>query len=346
MAHQNAHLGRRYLLKRAMGLATVTASLILGACAETTSLLSDAKVRHADASEDNAKAKTNAQSELQKATVYWGQEFAKNPNDLKSALSYARNLKAMGERQKALSVLQQASLMHSADTELAGEYGRLALDMDQVALAGKLLEVADNPTAPDWKVISARGTVLAKQGKYKDAVPYYERALTLAQNHPSLLNNLAMAYAMSGEPKRAEDLLRQASTDDTVSPKVRQNLALVLGLQGKHDEAKAIASQDLSTESAASDTSFMRSMVKAETKTAAATPAVAKPFATTVSKALESVDDAQPVAAKTAKAGGPPQLKPAALDVSSNQDAWKTNVASNQPAAAAPTSGGLRGSTH
>ena len=41
---------------------------------------------------------------------------------------------------------------------------------------------------------------------------------------------------MSGDAGKGEELLRQASTSSEANPKVRQNLALVLGLQGKYDE--------------------------------------------------------------------------------------------------------------
>ena len=94
---------------------------------------------------------------MQKATIYWGQQFAKNPADLKAALSYARDLKAMGQKKQALAVLQQASVFHGDDKELAGEYGRVALELDQVGAANQLLTVADDPTKPDWRIISARG---------------------------------------------------------------------------------------------------------------------------------------------------------------------------------------------
>ena len=82
----------------------------------------------------------------------------------------------MGEKRQALTVLQQAAIFHAGDRRLASEYGRLALDLDQVSLAKQLLERADDPTQPDWRVVLARGTVLAKEGRYKDAIPYYERA--------------------------------------------------------------------------------------------------------------------------------------------------------------------------
>ena len=46
---------------------------------------------------------------------------------------------------------------------------------------------------------------------------------------------------MDGQATRAEPLLRQATTTEESDPRVRQNLALVLRLQGKSDEANRVA---------------------------------------------------------------------------------------------------------
>jgi Flp pilus assembly protein TadD len=251
-------------------------TMMLGACAQSekpslSELLSqnEATTRAAEtqASEPQATEREPAQpdkSDLAKATEYWGKAYAKNPRSLEAALNYAKDLKAMGEKKRALAVLQQASLVHGNSRELAGEYGRLALEFDQISLADRLLAAADDPVNPDWRVISARGTVLAKQGKYQEAIPFFERALTFAHDHPSILSNLALAHAMNGEPKRAEVLLRQAAAADRNSLKIRQNLALVLGLQGKYDEAKLLASRDLPAESAEQDASYLRRIVRLE----------------------------------------------------------------------------------
>jgi Flp pilus assembly protein TadD len=204
--------------------------------------------------------------ELQKATEYWGKAYAQSPRDLQAALSYARNLKAMGEKRRALGVLQQASLYHGESRELAGEYGRLALDLDQVRVAKQLLAMADDPGKPDWRIISARGAALAKEGNYSEAIPLFERSVALSQNQPSVLSNLALAYAMNGEPNKAESMLRQAAATDNNSPRIRQNLALVLGLQGKYDEAKLVAARDIPMTNAAANADFLRQVVKLDPK--------------------------------------------------------------------------------
>lgn len=259
---------------RCGGIAGLTATLLLGGCAQTTDLLPSLGTPVAEATSTPGGA-SGGQSELEKATAYWGDQYAKRPAELKPALSYAQNLKAMGDKRKALAVLQQASVLHSADPELAGEYGRLALEFDQVSVADKLLAIADTPSKPDWRVISARGTVLAKQGRYDEALPFYERAQALSQNHPSVMNNMAMAYAMLGDAKKAEDILRQASNTHGAPAKLQENLALVVGLQGRYDESKSIAAVASDPASAAENADYLRRMVKVESKPAASSASVA-----------------------------------------------------------------------
>lgn len=222
----------------ALGRAAIlSTTLLLGACAQS---IGDIGLGGSDTPAEAVAQASRPGNELEKATDYWSKENAKNPRDAKAALNYARNLKALGRKQEALGVLQGTYMFASENREFLSEYGRLALDLGQVSTAGKLLERADDPGKPDWRVLSARGTVLAKQNDFKGAVAFFERARELAPAQASVLNNLAMAYTMDGQAERAEQLLRQASASGQDDPRVRQNLALVLGLQGKHQEAKAL----------------------------------------------------------------------------------------------------------
>ena len=179
--------------------------------------------------------------EMGNALAYWGKAYAKNPRDKKAALAYARNLNAAGHKAQALSVIRHASTFHGNDREIASEYGRLALAAGQVQLAQKLLTIADDPSNPDWRIVSGRGTVLAQQGKYKEAIPYFERALALAPSNSTVLSNLAMAHAGTGELKQAESLLRRAVIMPNANPMVRKNLSVVLNLLGRTEEATRVA---------------------------------------------------------------------------------------------------------
>ncbi len=308
MADLDVRLAMGTLRRSAGVLTALTASLLLGACAQVGGG-DDAGLFSALAPEAAQPAPSAAPATPQEATEYWGKEYAKNPRNLDAALSYAQNLKVLGRKREALAVLQQASIIHSTDRRLAADYGRLALDLDQIGVAKKLLELADDPGQPDWRIVLARGTALAKEGSYREAISFYERAQALNPGHPSVLNNLALAYTMSGEPDRGEQLLRQAKASGTDNAKVRQNLALVLGLQGKYDEATKMASVDLAPGEAQANTALLRKMVKLDAKPMA--PA-AGAWAPAVAQAGEPVR-AAPVKAVAAAPASAPAAPPPAL---------------------------------
>jgi Flp pilus assembly protein TadD len=260
-------------------IAISIAAMLAGACSVGNQLGlagagagSGISTSSATTGKNNGKA-GQSQSELEKAVEYWGEQHKKNPTDLKAALSFARNLKAAGRKQEAMGVLQSASLLHGDSRELASEYGRLALDLGHVQVASNLLTMADDPAKPDWKVVSARGTVFAKQGKFAEAIPYYERALQLSPGQASVLNNLALAYTGNGQAAKGEQYLRMAQAKGQ-DPKVEHNLALVLGLQGKHAEAEQVARASLPAEAAGANASYMRQFVKAQPPEKKSAPAI------------------------------------------------------------------------
>ncbi len=300
--------------RMARGLAVAGLSLMAGAC----SSLSEGGPLDLLAANDKPAAPVLApneggapQSELGKATEYWGQQYAKKPNDPEAALAYAKNLKAQGNKSEAFAVLQQAAQVNSDHKPLAAEYGRLALEFDRVSLAAQLLQFADDPVRPDWRVVSARGAALAKLGRYKDAVEQLERANALAPDQTSVQNNLALAYAMSGDPAKAETLLRRAVARDGGNAKTKQNLALVLGLQGKYDEATQVGSTVVAADVARENTDILRKMVKLD-------PKVSAPF------------PAPPAIAAAPTPAPPVAFKPAAIETGSGET-WEPTVVSASP---------------
>ena len=83
-----------------------------------------------------------------------------------------------------------------------------------------------------------------------------------------------MARAANGEPDKAEALLRQALAQRGDDAKIKQNLAIVLGLQGRHEDAQQIGTQVAAMtgdeESVRANADVLRRLVKAEPRPAAA----------------------------------------------------------------------------
>jgi Flp pilus assembly protein TadD len=80
----------------------------------------------------------------------------------------------------------------------------------------------------------------------------------------SIQNNLAMSYAVEGKLPEAEQRLRKLVSDPDAKdmPRVRQNLALVVGMQGRFDEAREIASKDLPPDQVEANLTFLQQMLE------------------------------------------------------------------------------------
>ncbi|MFQ5626429.1 MAG: hypothetical protein ACE5FM_07245, partial [Methyloligellaceae bacterium] len=201
--------------------------------------------------------------------------------------------------------------LNPGHTELASEYGRLALSLGKVQLAEQLLNQARrDKRRQDWRVLSALGTVNAKRGDHKKAQSFYLAALRQKPGATSVYNNLALSYALDGRAGDSEALLKKAITKGHNTPRVRQNLALVLGLQTKFGEAKQVAQADLSGKTVASNVGFLKSMVK-KTKVADAS----KPARKTKRKTGSITTAALPSAKKAASASSKTARKAASRPV-------------------------------
>ena len=115
----------------------------------------------------------------------------------------------------------------------------------------------------DWRIRSALGSALDQQGRYREARLSYEQALARRPDEISVINNLAMSYALAGDLKAAETELRRAMAlpDGDDDAQLRQNLALVVGLAGRFEEAKEIASRDLPPDKVEANVAYLKRML-------------------------------------------------------------------------------------
>ncbi|HEY7301693.1 MAG TPA: tetratricopeptide repeat protein [Xanthobacteraceae bacterium] len=190
-----------------------------------------------------------------------GERYRAKPEDPQAAISYAHGLRAAGRRQEAAAVLEQATMHNPKNMELLGAYGRALADVGNYQQALDVLSRAHTPDHPDWRILSVQGVVLDQMGHHDEAQRYYATALKIAPDEPSVLSNLGLSYALSKDLVRAEMTLRRALGRPRVDPRVRQNLALVVGLQGRFAEAESIARSDLPPEIAAANVSYLRQML-------------------------------------------------------------------------------------
>jgi Flp pilus assembly protein TadD len=192
---------------------------------------------------------------------HYGQRYRADNRDPETAIRYAQALRGIGQRTQAVAVLEQASIHNPKNLAVLGAYGRALADIGNYPQALEVLNRAHSPDQPDWRILSVQGVVLDQMGRTDEARRYYASALRIAPEEPSVLSNLDLSYALSKELVKAESTLRRAVGRPGANPRVRQNLALVVGLQGRFEEAEKIARADLPPDEAAANVSYLRKML-------------------------------------------------------------------------------------
>jgi Flp pilus assembly protein TadD len=76
-----------------------------------------------------------------------------------------------------------------------------------------------------------------------------------------VLSNLGLSYVLSKDLPKAEETLRRANSRPGADPRVRLNLALVIGLQGRLAEAESLAKADRPAEEAAANVAYIKRLL-------------------------------------------------------------------------------------
>jgi Flp pilus assembly protein TadD len=157
--------------------------------------------------------------------------------------------------------MQQVAISNPSDRNVLAAYGKAQAAAGQLQQALDTISRAQTPDRPDWKLVSAQGAILDQMGKASEARARYRDALDIMPNEPSVLSNLGMSYVLTGDLRTAETYMRQAAGQPNADSRVRQNLALVVGLQGRFPEAEQIARRELSPQQADANVAYLRSML-------------------------------------------------------------------------------------
>lgn len=241
------------------GVCFVAAALSLQSCT-TTGSTDNIKTGSIPTGLSKPVTEMNA-TELSAAANTIGAAYAKNPNDRNAGLNYANLLRMTGKNDQALAVMQQVVIRHPNDNEVLAAYGKAQAAAGQLEAALESISRAERPDLPDWRLKSAEGAILDQLGRSMEARARYREALDLKPNDPSVLSNLGMSYVLTKDLKTAETYLRKAVAQPGADSSVRQNLALVVGLQGRYAEAEQIARQELSPAQAEANVAYLRSMM-------------------------------------------------------------------------------------
>jgi Flp pilus assembly protein TadD len=180
--------------------------------------------------------------------AFWAREVDIDPTDYDARLKLAKALRALGKYEEAAAAADQLLVVQPNNLEALMESARARLGANEGFYAIDDAQRAAQLAPRDWRPVSILAIAYEQSDRDSDALAAHQKALALAPDNPATLTNLGLYYATHGDAASAEPLLRRAAAAPGAGAPERQNLALVLGLEGKIDEAQQLERLDLPPE--------------------------------------------------------------------------------------------------
>lgn len=200
-------------------------------------------------------------TESQTTLTSLADQYRKKPKDKVTIIYYSAALRANGQPEQAVAVLEAGLAVHGNDPDVRVAYAKALATAGKFDRALKVVDDTINPAVPDWNALSVKGAILDQIGRNQEARQLYEQALTIAPQEASLYANLGLSYAMTNELPKAEQQLRQAVRMRGATSQIRQNLALIIGLQGRFDEARTLFAAELPPDQVEANMSYIRALL-------------------------------------------------------------------------------------
>lgn len=182
--------------------------------------------------------------ELFAQAAFWSREYELNPGDLESAIKLSAAVRKLGNPQRAIEIAQTTRALYPRDPYLTAEFAAGLIAAERAQEAMQPLDKALRTSPGYARLWSLKGAALDQEENYDLARKHYAKALQITPHDPNVMANVGLSYALSGDPVTAEGWLRRAVAVPGASQSVRQNLALILQLQGKDEEAKRYAGRN------------------------------------------------------------------------------------------------------
>ena len=237
---------------------------------------------------------------------------------------YLKNL----QTDKALPLLEKALELEPDHAFANYLTGKLYLDANRYEDAASAFDRGLTSQPDNLDLATGKGITLDMQGNHRAAQMQYLRGIKTnpKASLTKIRTNLAMSYLLSGEPKKAVDLLKDEGNKADAPSVTRHNLALAYGLLGQHAQAKKLIHGEMDEATRQVTIARMRDYVSEHGNN----PGETKPKASISSEG----DAEEPVAKPAPKKVVKPKPKPAA-DAATSAPTTPANTVSKQAATGA-----------
>jgi Flp pilus assembly protein TadD len=195
-------------------------------------------------------------------SAFWAREANLDPTDAEAGVKLAAALRDLGRFDEAAGSVAKVLVLYPNNLDALLEAARDHVAQGKGFYALDPLRKAEALAPRDWRVYSLMAVAREQNKQPDEARAAYGQALALSPDNPAVLSNLGLWYASHGQPAEAETYLRRAATQPGSTAQERQNLALVLGLQGKFGEAEKLMREDLPPEAADANLAYLKAVSK------------------------------------------------------------------------------------
>lgn len=202
-------------------------------------------------------------------SAFFANQYDHDPSDVQMGLNLSNALRALARYPEAADTATRVLVVAPDNIDALLAEARAQIDGNQGFYAIEPLQHAISLKPNDWRFYSLLGVAYDQVKRGDDAQGAWATALKLSPNNPVVLTNIAMSKFTAGDLAGAEPLLRNAVSQNGATLQMRQNLALVLGLEGKLDEAERLLRQDLPPDQADANLAWLQANMRVNQPAAA-----------------------------------------------------------------------------
>jgi len=205
-------------------------------------------------------AAAHTDGDLETAVGLYRRAAEVNPRSAAPFVAAGNTLLEMSQVNEAIVAYNSALARDGRDPEALRGAARAYLLTGKPELAAEPLAAAFKGTPDDPKILQLIGVANDFAGRHAEAQARYRRGLELSPRDPGLSQNLALSLALTGNYDEAIVILSPIAMAPAGTPRERQTLALIYGLQGDDRTAERIAGLDLDLQSVRRNLAFYETL--------------------------------------------------------------------------------------
>lgn len=215
-------------------------SLLLASCSTLTG-----QAKAPSSPQSSGDAIVDLQAQAFSNVQMWGKAYEADGNSVINIIGYAKALSSIGSDTRAIKILGEGTIKHPNDAGIIRTHAKILSKKGLVGPALRKMQLAQKLAPNDWRIFNDIGELHSKMNEQSMAIASFKRALQLEPGHPNIHTNMGVTYMFNKQLTLAVKHLTIAVNHPNATPKMRQNLAFALGLQGKYDAARKMFLQDL-----------------------------------------------------------------------------------------------------